>query len=250
MSIAWQPKDKADVRQYGVDWSPMLEPGEAIDSVEILRKIGTALADDQTQDGNYTVWTVSGGVNGESTKWLVTMTTDTGNVWRQTIWLPVTSSCCYNYQPSTTTKGEVVAMAFEDVGLPGYQFSATAEENASAIRRLDAMMREWPCGQTLNYNFPQVLGQSDPLDPVLVPDWALTSMFGKLAQKIAPSMGKTLSPAQLNAAARAYSMMLGRIPIPEAVLPRITPRGEGSKVLAPWLPFIIQANCCPGGSDE
>jgi len=250
VSVAWQPKDKHDVRQYGIDWAPMLGPDDEIDTVSIIVKIGTVVLSDQTQDGTYTVWTVSGGENGYAQKLITTLTTTNGNVWEQTIWLPVTSSCCYNYEPSTTTKGEVVAMAFEDVGLPGYEFSATPEEISSAIRRLDAMMREWPCGQTLNYNFPRVLGQSDPLDPILVPDWAVTSMFGKLAQKIAPGMGKTLSDAQKAAAARAYSVMLGRIPVPDAILPRTTPRGEGNKVLAPWLPFIVQANCCPGGDND
>lgn len=242
--ILWQPKDAADVRPYGIDWSPALVDGDTVATVVITTVCGTAVLSNQALDGNITTVTASGGVNGYATKFNAVLTTINGTVFRQVIWLPIVYAGCTEYQPSTTTKRTVVDMAAEDCGLPGYSLSATPEEIVSWIRRLDAMMREWPCGQALGYNFPTAIGASDPDDPTLVPDWALNAIVGKLAQKIAPGLGKTLSPAQQSASATAYSIMLGRLPIPEIIRPTTTPRGEGNTWLSPWLPFIARATCC------
>lgn len=242
--IAWSPLWYGGTRQFGIDWSPMLADGATISTVVIVRDAGTVDLTGQTQDGNRTIVTASGGAAGQASKFTATMTASDGTVWPQVIWLPVVSSACDDYQPSTIDKRTVVEMAYEDIGLPGYEFAGTPEELFSAIRRLDAMMREWPCGQALGYNFPSQMGGSDPDDPVLVPDWAITAMVGKLAQKIAPGQGKTLSSEQKAATASAYSQLLGRLPVPEVRYPRSTPRGAGNRWLAPWQVYIVSANCC------
>lgn len=235
--IVWQRKDAGDVRVYSIDWSPILGDGDTIASVQFLREAGTANFTGQVESDTATSVTISGGANGEGTKFTAKLTTANGQVYNQVIWLPVVSAACQNYEPSTTTKRTVVEMAYEDAGLPGYEFSASPEELASGVRRLDAMMREWPCGQNLGYNFPAVLGDSDPDDPTLVPDWALSAMYGKLAVKLAPGLGKTLSNEQKAAAAQAYSQLLGRMPIPEAAFPATTPRGSGNRWASRWWPY-------------
>lgn len=243
--ITWQPKDAADTRIYGIDWSPALVDGDTVSSVTFVRYAGTANFTDQTEDGNFTYVTVSGGNNGQGTKFTASMVTTGGKgPFNQVIWLPVVSAGCMEYEPSSTTKRTVVEMAYEDCGLPGYEFASSPEELFSGIRRLDGMMREWPCGQKLGYNFPTAVGQSDPEDPTLVPDWALMAMVGKLAQKLAPGLGKTLSNEQKAAAASSYSIMLGRIPIPQVRLPRTTPRGSGNRWMSPWYPYVLPATCC------
>lgn len=142
--------------------------------------------------------------------------------------------------PSTTTKRTLVLMAFEEVGMPGYEFDATPEEIMSAIRRLDAMMREWKVAKIdLGYNFPAILGQSDPDDESLVPDFAVTAIAAGLGEKIAPGMGKTLSPAQKRAGALAKVTLqaaLARIPLMRR--PSTTPRGSGNKRWFWRSPFI------------
>lgn len=242
--ITWASKDPDDVRIYGIDWSPALVGADTIVSVEFLRATGDAVFTNQNEDASATYVTISGGTNGVASKFTAKLTTANGTVFNQVIWLPIVSAACTEYQPSTTTKRTVVEMAYEDAGQPGYEFAAAPEELVSGIRRLDAMMREWPCGQSLGYNFPSAIGESDPADPTLVPDWAIAAMYGKLAQKLAPGMGKTLSPAQQAATAAAYSVMLGRIPIPQVRLPRTTPRGSGNRAWAPWMPYVVQTTCC------
>lgn len=241
--IAWQAKDAADIRVYGIDWAPMLADGDVIASVAFIRDAGDAQFTGKTETGTFTYVTISGGTNGIATRFKATLTTANGAVFNEIVWLPIVSSACMEYQPSTVTKRTIVEMAYEDCGLPGYEFSASPEELVSSIRRLDAMMREWPCGQKLGYNFPSELGKSESDDPALVPDWALPAIYGKLAVKIAPGLGKTLSNEQKSAAASAYSILLGRIPVPQIRYPASTPRGAGNKQWAPWMPYVIPATC-------
>lgn len=243
--IIWQQKDAADVRPYGIDWSPALVDGDTIASVVITRNYGSVVLSGQAEADNITTVTAAGGSNGYSNKFTAVLTTTNGIIFNQVIWLPVVSAVCGEYQPSTTNKRTIVEMAYEEIGLPGYEFASSPEELFSAIRRLDAMLRDWPCGQKLGYNFPSAIGESDPDDPSLVPDWAVSAIVGKLAQRIAPGQGKTLSNEQKTAATSAYSVMLGRIPIPQVRLPRTTPRGSGNRWLSPWLPFVLPTTCCP-----
>lgn len=244
--IIWPAKDAADVRPYGINWAPMLNDGDTIDSASILLTSG-AVIDSQSNDDTTTTAVISGGVNGAPARFTATLVTANGETFRETIYLPIISSACADYQPSTLDKRTVVSMAFEDCGLPGYEFGATPEEITSAIRRLDMMIRSWPCGQRLGYNFPAAIGQSDPDDPMLVSDQDIAAIIGKLAQQMAPGLGKTLSNEQKAATASAYSILLGRLPVPEVRLPRTTPRGSGNRWNSPWQPYIAEANCCGNG---
>lgn len=239
--IVWPSKDAGDVRPYGVNWAPMLRDGDTIVSASITPVSG-AVIDSQSNNDAGTLAVISGGANGTPAKFTAQLVTANGETFNETIYLPIQSSAWTDYQPSTTDKRTVVAMTAEECGQPGWEFGATPEEISSWVRRLDAMMREWPCGQLLGYNFPAAIGESDPDDPMLVPDWAISAIVGKLAAKVAPGMGKTLSNEQKASAASAYSVLLGRIPIPQVGLPRTTPRGSGNR-WGVWQPFYAEARC-------
>lgn len=244
--IVWQQKDAADVRSYGIDWAPMLADGDTIASATLTLVQGAVIAS-QSNDDTKTIAVISGGVNGRSAKFTAQLVTADGNTFNETIYLPIISSACQSYMPSTATKRDLVEMAFEECGLPGYSFTAQPNEIASALRRLDALMRELEVqGVRIGYNFPSAVGASDPDDPSLIPDYAINGVAGQLALRFAPGLGKTLSPEQKRAASLGMiAMQAASKVVPQVRLPRTTPKGSGNQPYATWYPYISDANCCP-----
>jgi hypothetical protein len=240
--IEWQAKDAADVRPYGVNWAPMLVGGDTLVSASIALVSG-AVINSQSNGATTTVATISGGTNGKPAYFTATMTTSSGKVFKENITLDICSSACDVYEPQTATKRTIVQMAFEGCGLPGYAFTASAEEISSAVRRLDAMMRMYAGSYDFGYLFPSVLGGSDPDDQSGLTDNAVLGVSGKLARQFAPGLGKTLSPDFQRDTAEAWNMAVASvIKVPRAILPRTTPRGSGNRFM--WQPFIVEATCC------
>lgn len=96
--------------------------------------------------------------------------------------------------PSTATKRTIVEMAYEECSLAGYEFNVTPEELFTGLRQLDAIMGELRIqGVPLGYNFPVVFGQGDLEDPNGIPDDAINVIAIKLALRLCPKMGKTMS---------------------------------------------------------
>lgn len=243
--ITWEAKDAADVRPYGINWAPMLADGDTIVSASLTLVYGAQI-DSQSNDDTTTMAVISGGVNGKPAKFTAQLVTTDGNTFNETIFLPIMSSACQNYMPSTATKRDLFEMAFEECGLPGYSFTAQPNEIASALRRLDATMRELEVrGIRIGYNFPPEVGASDPDDPALIPDYAITGVAGQLALKIAPGLGKTLSPEQKRGAGQSFvAMQAASSVVPELRMPRTTPWGSGNKPYGTWYPYVANANCC------
>lgn len=242
--IIWAPKDQADIRDYGIDWAPMLQDGATIASA-ILTVVAGAVISSQSNTDTMTIAKISGGTNGTPANFTATLTTSAGDVFNETVWLPILSPDCQRYIPSSITKRTLVEMAWEDCGLPGYQFEATPEENASAIRRMDAMMREWQArGIELGYYFPTAVGESDPDDPALIPDTAVNGVAGQLAMRLAPGLGKTMSAEGKKAANGAFIAIQASVQrLPDAQMTRNTPRGSGNPYWSTWQPYIVPATC-------
>lgn len=242
--LRWPNKSPTEMLDYAIDWARELAEGEAIVSGTYTITHGSVSASVVSVAGTQTVVFLSGGVKGECCLLTANIVTSEGRDFTQCVEISITT--CGSSVTSTTTKRTLVEMAYEEAGLPGYEFSASPEELFSGIRRLDAMMSEWPCGEALGYNFPVSIGTSDPGDSAGVPDWAVMAIVGKLAQKLAPGLGKDLSSAQKAASAQSYSIMLGRIPIPQVRVPRTTPIGAGNRRRSPWYPFALPAErvCC------
>jgi subtilisin family serine protease len=240
--IEWQTKDAADTRPYGVNWAPMLVGGDTLVSASIVLVSG-AIINSQSNGAQTTVAIISGGTNGVPARFTATMTTSSGKIFKENIELPICSSACDAYEPQTATKRTIVQMAFEGCGLPGYSFTASADEISSAVRRLDAMMRMYSTSYDFGYNFPSVLGQSDPDDASGLTDNCVIGVAGKLARQFAPSLGKSLSPDFQRDTAEAWNMAVASVVrVPRAILPRTTPRGSGNRFM--WQPFIVEATCC------
>lgn len=125
------------------------------------------------------------------------------------------------------TKRDIIEQSFEDCGLAGYEFERTADEIASALRTLNTMMREWPwdrMGYTLPYR-----GQGDAAEGSGVPDKYVQSVVTALALRMAPGMGKALSPEQRAARTRSYQLMhaeLALVPAAQFEAGAITGQGN------------------------
>lgn len=134
-------------------------------------------------------------------------------------------------------KRDIVEMAFEFCGSAGYEFERTPEEIASALRELDTMMAEWPWSE-LDYNFSEY-GAGLPTDLSGLPNDAIGAASKMLGLRIAPSMGKSLSPAVAAPLTMAYNLVCSKYggSPPQARIPALTVRGSGGTYR---LPFIAE----------
>lgn len=131
------------------------------------------------------------------------------------------------------TKRQYIEEAFTELGLADYVFNLTAQELATALRRLDAMMAEWNArGIRLGYPLPLSPQQSDLDEQTGVPDRANEAIIANLAIRIAPSYGKQPLPGTLSTAREAYGAVVAIAAQPnEMQFPNTMPAGAGNK---PW----------------
>lgn len=226
--IIWSPKKPTETVAYVIDWATELG-GDQIASHTLTVASGTAVVKSSAVlDGDNGATSVqaliTGGTDATTTVFNHTVRTDLGQVLTDQITLRIDSGS--STVPATATKRTIITMAFEEIGLAGYAFDATPEEQFSALRRLDALMLEWAgpgCNIVLGYNRPLVLGGGDLADASYLPDWALNIVALSLALRIMPAIGKTMSTesrvalAQGLNALRAASAAIQSRPIPSMV---------------------------------
>jgi hypothetical protein len=92
----WPSKSPGEVLKYGFNWSPrnigterIIIAGATVQegSVSVLQ---TAVDDvPNARDGQGTVYTISGGTDGQTAKLLLECTTDAGTELEQTVYLPI-----------------------------------------------------------------------------------------------------------------------------------------------------------------
>lgn len=141
--------------------------------------------------------------------------------------------------PGGVKKGFIIQRAREFCGTAGYDFGElTPEELASHLNELDMMMAESPW-DTLGYNFT-TYGAGLPEDASGLPNSAISAVSKYLGLRIAPGLGKNLSPAANAALTRSYNLLFAQTAtIPTMPRPRTTPRGAGNQWWQPWSPYII-----------
>lgn len=232
------PKPTADTVLYTFDLKATLGD-DTIASFTFVRTSGTVTIGTTANTDTAVTALLSGGADGETAGFTLTVTTAAGQVFARTYTLHVSNTASEN--PSTTTKRVLVNMAFEEMTLAGYEFDATPEEQASTMRRLDALMAEWATASLdLGYNFPATFGQGDLEDPTNIPDATVNTVIMQLALRSAPSIGKTLSPESRKALADGMiALRTAYAVIPRVSFPDGTVRGSGR---SPWgrrWPFIV-----------
>ena len=126
-----------------------------------------------------------------------------------------------------TTKRQIIAKAYTSAGLASYAFDLSAEEVASALMSLDAMMAQWNVrGARIGYTMG-----GDPDTDATVPDWALEAMWLNLGIRLAGEIGKQMMPETKSAAKQAYTSLLGMVAAPpDRQLDRmLVPSGAGNR---------------------
>ena len=130
------------------------------------------------------------------------------------------------------TKREIVQNAFEEVGLASYAFDLQPEQMQAGLRRLDNMMATWNSrGLRIGYPLADNPGDSDLDQDATVTDEAIEAIVSNLAVRLAPMMGKTVSPDTKATARSSYMALLSRR---SAILERridvnSIPAGAGTK---------------------
>jgi len=107
------------------------------------------------------------------------------------------------------TKAELIAEAFGELAIAGYDFDLTPEEKQAALRRMDAMVASWEArGVRLGYKLPASPSTSSVNDAAGIQDRAAEAVYMNLAVNLAAGKGKTLTAATLAAAKAAYDVLL------------------------------------------
>lgn len=130
------------------------------------------------------------------------------------------------------SKRDIIQLAYEECGQAGYEFEIIPEEYQSALRRLNSMLSEWLAGKCidLGYNFPTNGTEGSPEDESGIPPGALQVVALKLAERIAPSIGKTLATETRAAMEKSWSLLLSSYScIPSMQFGRNTVRGAGNR---------------------
>ena len=144
------------------------------------------------------------------------------------------------------TRKQLIDSAFEELGLAPYVYDITPEQYQSASRRMDGMMAGFEAnGIRINYAFAANPDTADINSDSGVPEFANEAIYLNLAQRLAPTYGKQLSPETTHNAQDAYGNLVNQCASPpiEMGYPTTLPRGAGNK---PWRarvsPFIDNQN--------
>jgi hypothetical protein len=130
-------------------------------------------------------------------------------------------------------KRELIQEAYAEIAMQDSVFNIDPDMLQSALRRLDSMMATWDSkGIRVGYNLSTQANGSNLDDDSGIPDFANEAVLLHLAIRLAPGVGKTLSPSTAAIAKMGYDTLLNYCaqPIPMQY-PGGMPRGAGNK---PW----------------
>ncbi len=132
------------------------------------------------------------------------------------------------------TKHQLIAAAYEEIGLADYVFDIAPEQLMGACRKMDALLSGWEVnGIRIGYASSDNPTTTNLASDSGVPSYANEAIYLNLAIRIAASIGKNISPDTRAGAKKAYLQLLSAaMPEPlEYQMPRQLPRGAGQK---PW----------------
>ena len=133
--------------------------------------------------------------------------------------------------PAGPTVKEILDLAFGAMGTSDVMFGRTENEYEEAAQSLNAMMAEWPFDQT-GYIFEDAAGLRIEEEGGIARS-NMTAVAYTLAERLASSLGKSLSPEARKTKNRAYSRLCASVStIPEAKHAPGTARGSGHRYAA------------------
>ncbi len=226
----WNPKDAAETVAYSDDWTNELA-GDSIASYTFVKDSGdAAIVKDESSLSTITTW-ISGGTDQTTTAFTATVTTDSGQVLIREYSLLI-SAGANSYQPTTTTKRDLIGQAYTECAINGWEYDIQPEELDKALTRLDMLASELTGrGIDISYNAPYAIGQGSLNDELGCPDQAFFGLAVLLAQRLCPTMGKTMgaeSKMTLTAAMKAVRSAASSL-VPSMILARGTPLGSGNR---------------------
>jgi hypothetical protein len=235
MTLPLPPKSNLSTVDRTVDWSAPLA-GDVITNATVTLTAGTVTISAVEWSDSTVRFTIAGGAVGETATFANTVTTLGGQTLDEALSIYV-EAAIGPYGASTTTKATVIQMAYEELASAGYEFDHGADEIASTLRKLDALMLTPPYS-SLGYNAPATIGGGDQINPSGLPDVALQTVAVALGVRIAPVWGKTMSPESRAAYVRGVNELRTMVQtIPTVSLRRGTPLGSGNKWRSIWAPF-------------
>lgn len=229
-ALVWNPKDPAETVAYTDDWTNELGL-DTISSYTLVIDSGDAtILKDESSLSVITAW-VEGGTDATTTLFTATVTTSSGQILIREYSLLV-SSGANSFQPTTTTKRDLIGQAYIEVALNNWDYDVTPEELDKALMRLDMLAAELVGrGIDIGYNAPSAVGLSNLSDELGCPDQAFFGLAVLLAKRLCSSMGKQLSQSSREAlndamkAVRSAAVVL----VPSMSLARGTPLGSGNR---------------------
>lgn len=238
--IVWKPKDPDETVSYEADWTEQLGT-DAIASYTMVVTSGDATISKQVQSVRAIKFYIAGGTDATTTTFLNTVTTNTGQVLEREYSLYVAAGLS-NYLTTSTTKRQLVEQMFTECALNGWEFDLTPDEKNVALTRLDALMWELRGrGIEIGYNFPNSIGGGDLDDELGAPDQAFFGLALMGAERLCPTMGKTMSKesriALMDARKSVISAAAGFVPVMS--LAPGTPIGSGNKPWSTRYPFSM-----------
>lgn len=152
------------------------------------------------------------------------------------------------------TKGQLVDRAFSENGLNPNVFNVDPDKLQEALGSLDAMIGTWNGkGIRLGYPLPSSPGDSDLAQDSGLPDSAIEAVYLNLAIRIAPGVGKQVSPDTRASANAAYNVLLARAAFPPQQPSKNLPAGAGNKPwrrVSPFLPTPVDPLLAAEGGDQ
>lgn len=240
MTIIWNPKDPAETVAYPDDWSGELG-NDSIASYVMTISSGTATIAKQQMEARALTFWITGGTDATTTTFACTVTTSTGQVLERSYSLYVATGA-NSYQPTSTTKRQLVEQMFTECAVNGWEYDITADEKDTALTRLDALMWELRGrGVDIGYNFPLGIGQGDLDDVLGCPDQAFYGLSILGAERLCPTMGKKQSMESriaLTAAMKAVRSAAVTL-VPSSQIAPATPIGSGNKPWSSRYPFSM-----------
>jgi len=130
--------------------------------------------------------------------------------------------------PAGPTIKEIIDASFSAMGTSDAMFGHTETEYQDAVLALNGMMSEWPFN-LLGYIVEDAAGlrleEESGIDRAY-----MAAVAYSLAERMAPSFGKMLTPEARRVKNQTYSRLCGAVQaIPEAQFGDNTPRGSGHR---------------------
>lgn len=144
------------------------------------------------------------------------------------------------------TKRALINEAFSELGLQGYEFDITPEEQMTALRRLESMMATFEAkGVRVGYAF-QIPDELDPDTESGLPDSAVEPVYLNLAIRLGPGFGKAIRAETKQAAKDGYTTLLWIAAQPQQQQMRGgMPAGAGNRNRLPYRPFLAPPDRSP-----